>query len=188
MDVLVLSGRGQDFANRVSLESGQPVQQCYQCGKCTAGCPAAPFMDYAPHQVIHLVQLGLEEEVLACRAIWVCASCQTCTARCPCRIEVARIMDLLRTAARRRGLHRGQRAALFADLFLDSVRRHGRVHELELGARWGLRTGQPWREADLAAGLVARRKLRLRPPRIKGLEEVRRIFRAAARLEEGEHG
>jgi heterodisulfide reductase subunit C len=188
VDVLVLSGRGQEFANRVSLESGQPVQQCYQCGKCTAGCPAASSMDYAPHQVLHLVQLGLEEEVLSCRAIWVCASCYTCTARCPCRIEVARIMDILRARARRKGLHRGQRAALFADLFLDSVRRHGRLHELELGARWGLRTGQPWREADLAAGLVARRKLRLRPPRIRGVEEVRRIFREAARLEEGEHG
>ncbi|MBC7104448.1 MAG: 4Fe-4S dicluster domain-containing protein [Firmicutes bacterium] len=188
MDVLVLTGRGQDFANRVSLESGQPVQQCYQCGKCTAGCPAAPFMDYPPHQVVRLVQLGLEEEALSCGAIWLCASCYACTARCPCRIEVARIMDFLRARARRRGLHRGRRAALFADLFLDSVRRHGRVHELEVGARWGLLTGRVFREADLAAGLAARGKLRLRPPRAGGAEEVRRIFREAARLEEGEHG
>ena len=68
----------------------------YQCGRCSAGCPFAFDMDILPNQIIRLVQLGLEEEVLNCDAINVCASCLTCKSRCPKGIDIASVAEALR--------------------------------------------------------------------------------------------
>ena len=34
------------------------VNDCYQCGKCTAGCPRGDVMDIGPTRLIRLVQTG----------------------------------------------------------------------------------------------------------------------------------
>lgn len=70
-----------EFLDQVENQSGQKVRICYQCGKCSAGCPVAYAMDLLPNQVMRLVQLGLKEEVLTCATIWLCASCETCATR-----------------------------------------------------------------------------------------------------------
>src|SRR5208282_717492 len=74
------------------------VADCYQCGKCTAGCPVAMHMDVAPNQVVRLVQLGEWEKALQSRAIWECVGCQTCSTRCPKEVDCAGVMDALREA------------------------------------------------------------------------------------------
>lgn len=86
----------QDLLRRVEEISGQNVLACYQCGKCSAGCPAASAMDLLPSQVIRLVQLGLVEEAMSCQTIWYCAACLTCAARCPKGVDLARVMEALR--------------------------------------------------------------------------------------------
>ncbi len=88
-----------EFVRKVALRSGQDLHKCYQCGKCSAGCPAAGSMDILPNQVIRLVQLGLENEALTAQTIWFCASCLTCAARCPQGVDVARVMESLREMA-----------------------------------------------------------------------------------------
>jgi len=75
------------------------VSSCYQCKKCSAGCPLTFAMDFYPDQVIRLALLGQEEQVLGCRTIWVCSSCETCTTRCPNNIDIAGVMDWLKEAA-----------------------------------------------------------------------------------------
>ena len=40
-------------------------------------------MDFLPSQIMRLVHLGAENEVLGSQAIWLCASCEACTTRCP---------------------------------------------------------------------------------------------------------
>ena len=85
-----------DFVNKVSEISGQDLMACYQCGKCSAGCPMVSAMDVLPNQVIRLVQLGMEEEVTKSKAIWLCASCVTCGARCPRGVDLSRVMEALR--------------------------------------------------------------------------------------------
>jgi heterodisulfide reductase subunit C len=84
------------FVDKVQELSGQNLLACYQCGKCSAGCPAVTEMDILPNQIIRFAQLGLKDELLASKAIWICASCLTCNARCPKGINIAEVIEALR--------------------------------------------------------------------------------------------
>ncbi len=100
--------------------SGEDVRACYQCGKCTAGCPLAASMDLMPNQILRLLQLGEYEPVLQSRTIWQCASCLTCAARCPKEVDPARVMDALRTILMRQGLTHVEIPKVPADLLTDA--------------------------------------------------------------------
>ena len=107
----------QDPLRRVEEMSGQNLLACYQCGKCSAGCPAAGVMEMLPSQVIRLLQLGLVEDALASQTIWYCAACLTCAARCPKGVDLARVMEALRELVLDRGVdHLSPAAIPLADL------------------------------------------------------------------------
>jgi heterodisulfide reductase subunit B len=116
-------------------------------------------MDLNPNQVVRAVQLG-DESVLRSKAIWVCASCQTCTTRCPQNIDIAAIMDELRIEAKRRGIPPAiPEVDKFARLFLADVRLMGRLHEVGLMAGLNLVTGNLMKDMDLAVEMLKRNKL-----------------------------
>ncbi len=73
------------FLEEVKKRSGENLSLCYQCLKCTAGCPTAPYMDIRPNNIIRMIQMGMKKEVLGSSAIWFCVYCQTCGTRCPTR-------------------------------------------------------------------------------------------------------
>ncbi len=85
-----------DFVKKIEEISGQKLLACYQCGKCSAGCPAVSEMDILPNQVIRFAQLGLKDELLESKSVWVCASCYTCNVRCPKGIKIAEVMEAVR--------------------------------------------------------------------------------------------
>jgi len=91
-----------ELVRKIEELSGQNLLACNQCGKCSAGCPAATVMDLLPNQVIRYAQFGLEQ-VLEAKSIWICASCQTCYARCPHGVDLSRIMEALRVIALEQG-------------------------------------------------------------------------------------
>ena len=91
------------FARQRASERKVDLFACYQCGKCSNGCPVTFAMDYLPHQLIRMLQLGLTEEVLGSRTIWVCASCETCYTRCPNEVEIPELMDDLKQEVLKQG-------------------------------------------------------------------------------------
>jgi heterodisulfide reductase subunit C len=93
-----------NFVSKISEISGQNLLACYQCGKCSAGCPAVSEMDILPNQVIRFAQLGLEKELLTCKSIWVCASCLTCNTRCPRGVNIAEVMEAIRLILLRKNI------------------------------------------------------------------------------------
>ena len=94
-----------DFVKKVEEISGQDLLSCYQCGKCSAGCPMVFAMDILPNQIIRLAQLGLEEEIGKSKTIWLCASCITCGARCPRGVDLSKVMEALRILTLRKNIN-----------------------------------------------------------------------------------
>ncbi len=84
------------FVKKVERLSQQDLLACYQCGKCSAGCPMAKHMDILPNQVIRFAQLGMKDELLNSEAIWICVSCMTCNTRCPKGVRIAEVFEALR--------------------------------------------------------------------------------------------
>ena len=87
---------GDKFIKKVEELSGQSLLACYQCGKCSAGCPAVSQMDILPNQIIRYAQLGFKDELLKSKSIWICASCMTCNTRCPKGINIAEVIEAVR--------------------------------------------------------------------------------------------
>ena len=87
------------FAAEVQERSGQNIKLCYQCLKCSVGCPLSSHMEFNPNRVIRMIQYGQREKVLRSHAIWLCVSCMTCGVRCPNEIDIARVMESLRWLA-----------------------------------------------------------------------------------------
>jgi heterodisulfide reductase subunit C len=173
------------FLDAVQRTSGTPVSACFQCHKCSTGCPIGPEMDFLPSQVMRLVHLGLEDEVLASQAIWLCASCEACTTRCPQAIDIAAVMDALRIMAIERQVHLGDKHGReFNRSFLGSVRRHGRVFEVGMMAFYKLRTGDLLADVGKVPQMLAKGKLSLLPKRSGGAGEVREVFRRAEEEEQ----
>ncbi len=93
---------GAEMTREVKAISGQNPYLCMQCGLCSASCTGVGFMDLLPRKVMRLVQLG-DKKLLENRAIWLCSTCLTCTARCPRGLDVSRVMEALRVINLRKG-------------------------------------------------------------------------------------
>ncbi|MBU3931784.1 MAG: heterodisulfide reductase subunit C, partial [Proteobacteria bacterium] len=50
------------FLEEVVEASGVDIRACYQCQKCSAGCPVVTAMDILPNQVIRQIQYGRREK------------------------------------------------------------------------------------------------------------------------------
>ncbi len=157
---------------------GLEVKACYQCGRCSAGCPVSAFFDLLPMQVVRMCACGREGPLLSSRTIWLCASCETCTTRCPNGVDIAGVMDLLRQRALAAGIKlRQPRVAAFHRSFLRSVRRWGRTFEAGMLGAYKMRSGDFFGDLGLGLAMLRRGKLRFLPRRIRGRRAVRNLFR-----------
>jgi heterodisulfide reductase subunit C2 len=169
---------GSELMREVERRSQTKLSACYQCHKCSSGCPVGQDAEFLSSQIMRLIHLGAEREVLTSRAIWLCASCHACSARCPMGVDVAAVMDTLRMMAIERGAVNGQsRSHLFGLSFLNSVRRHGRAHELGLMAAYKLRSGDLFSDMDKAPKMFSKGKLSIFPKRNPNATRVREVFK-----------
>jgi heterodisulfide reductase subunit C len=121
------------LAQTVGKGCGENAYKCYQCKKCTTGCPVAGYAGMHPAQIMRAVQLGQLDMVFDDKFIWLCTGCETCTTRCPQGIDIAAIMDELKIIARREGrIPAGTPSAAMLKLNYDSFVRWGRMWEVEL--------------------------------------------------------
>jgi len=178
------------FLKSLENDSGEVMSHCYQCGKCSAGCPVAFKMDYLPNQIIRMVQLGLEEQVLSSRTIWLCASCLTCTVRCPRKIDVAEIMDYLRRRAYKKGiLPQGEIGIpLFNKIFLKNIELFGRLYEMGLIGMFNMLSGEFFKDLALAPKMFFKRKIGILPPKVNNIKEVREIFKKSGKISHAHRG
>jgi heterodisulfide reductase subunit C len=116
--------------SEVNRRSGQNVELCYHCHKCTSGCPVVQSMTFGPDRILRMVALDQRTPLLESPDIWLCAGCYTCATRCPNDIDISSVMDALRQLAIADRTPIGERdALLFHRLFMGVVQRLGRSHE-----------------------------------------------------------
>jgi len=176
-DFIDLNDRDLNFTSEVKTRSGVDVSLCWHCKTCVNGCPFSEAMDYAPNAVIRLVQLGLKKEALNNSTIWLCVGCNTCSIQCPNAIDVPAVNDALREMASEQGISVAEPDILkFHREVLNSIKRHGRTHKLEIMLRYKAYK-RDW-FADLGVGLrmLAKRKLDLLPAKSSDIQAIRKLF------------
>ncbi len=172
-----IEGR-QTFLAEVQERCGENLGLCYQCLKCTVGCPTAPYMDFNPNTIVRLIQFGLKREVLESNAIWLCVSCETCGTRCPNEIDIGLLMDALREMSLEEGYRAKEKGVVaLHNAFMESIRRGGRVHEATMLMEYKLRSGDYWTDLIPGMKLFMKGKIPLLPGRIKGIDSIREIYK-----------
>lgn len=176
-----------DFTATVEKLSGQNVSDCYQCGKCSGGCPVLGDLEFSPNQVIRMVQLGLEEEVLNNEMVWGCAGCNTCNGRCPMGIDIVSIMDTLRAIAERKKSDLPGKASkvwTFYRAFLGSVREFGRLSEVGLMGGYNINSGYLLTNVIKSPYFILKNKISLKPHKIKRIDRLHRVFERVKEMED----
>jgi heterodisulfide reductase subunit C2 len=157
------------------------INQCYQCGKCSAGCPVASEMDLMPHQMVRLAVLGHEDRLKASKSMWLCLTCHTCGARCPNGIDVPALLDPIRHKIIRENVQTPEsQVPLFHKTFLKTVRTFGRVHELMLVGIYKMKTKTYFADMDLGWQMFKRGKMHLLPHRSRNISEVKEVFKRSS--------
>jgi len=75
------------------------AEKCINCGNCTAICNLTTETDRFPRQIIRMVQMGMKEELLGSKEIWLCYNCGQCSETCPQQAEPANLMAAARCYA-----------------------------------------------------------------------------------------
>lgn len=181
---VALSKDNLKLARDLQSLTGENVMLCYQCKKCTLGCPSAYTMRMKPHELMRAIQFGLDEEVYWSGTIWICLSCETCNTRCPQGINILRVIDGLREMSSEAGhynpypvipaLHR---------IFMALVERFGKVYELGLALLINLRMLTPFKDIDMAAPMFLKGKLKPLPHFSRGAKELRQVMARIRDLE-----
>jgi heterodisulfide reductase subunit C2 len=185
---VVFSKKNLKLAQDLQSTTGENVMLCYQCRKCTLGCPSAYAMKMKPHELMRALQLGLTQDVYWSGTLWICLSCETCNTRCPQDINILRVIDGLRAMAKNVEYYDPQPAIpAMHRIFLSLVERFGKVYELGLALWINLKMMTPFKDIDMASPMFMKGKLKPLPHFSGGRKELRQVMARIRALEkEGE--
>jgi len=165
------------FLDEIEKSAGVTVAECYQCHRCTNGCPVARDMDIVPHRVIAYIIKDEREKVLSSKALWTCLQCITCSVRCPNGIDIARVIETARRLSIESGLAAQRDTRLFDGLMIDSVEKHGRLYELETIMRYRLSKKEFFKDTALGLDMIRKGRIGLAPHYIRDRKTLRAIIR-----------
>ncbi len=172
------------FIKAIIKNTGSDIRLCYQCHKCSTGCPLHFALEDQPSTLIHAIALGLKERVITSHTPWLCASCKTCSTRCPQGIDVAKVMDEVRKVALREG---GESPCPDIDEFyqalLSSITATGKSCEPWIIARLKMLTGNLTGDLGLGFRMFLKGKLGIIPRRSGNLGDLREIVKRCRKEE-----
>ena len=169
---------GQGLKQAVEEISGVDISVCFQCKKCSSGCPVAKLTRSRPSEIMRQLHLGAGNELLESDLVWMCASCETCSARCPMGIDVAAVIDALRRLALERGAAKQKgNVPLFNRAFLKTVETFGRSYEIGMITAYKIGTGKLMNDTEKFPAMLKKGKIALLPPRGGDRKTVRRLFK-----------
>jgi heterodisulfide reductase subunit C2 len=172
------------FAKEIQNYSDINIYNCYQCGKCSAGCTVGSFIDESPTRLIRLIQLGQRDTVYKSKTPYLCASCITCSSRCPMEIDVAKLMESIRISAKKNGIEPPvKEVPAFADAFLAPIKMNGKSFELGMMIGYKVKTLTAFTDAELAPTMLLNQKLPFIPKSVKNKKRIKQIFDRAEYFE-----
>lgn len=160
----------------IASEAEVKLHECYQCGKCSAGCPMAESMDLMPRQVVRYLQLGKIENVLKSKSIWMCASCHTCVERCPHSINLPGLMEESRMEAKKRGYVALRDVDKFNNIFMENVKIFGKSQEVILEGLYNVTSGHFLQDMKHVPHMLKHKIVGPEVHVVKGINEVREII------------
>jgi heterodisulfide reductase subunit C2 len=171
---------GKNLRAEVEQRAEVHLAACYQCKKCSIGCPVSGLVASPPAEIIRRLQLGAGNELLQTDLVWTCLSCKTCYARCPNEINFAGIIDAMRTIALEKGVARpAGNSPLFNRRFLDTVKSYGRAYDLQMIVGYKLGTGKLMDDVAKFPTMLKKGKIAVLPPSGVDKSKVKRIFAAS---------
>jgi len=175
IDLSSVSASDESRVASITNEAKVNLDDCYQCGKCSAGCPMAAAMDLVPRRIIRLLQLGQVDVALKARSPWICAECEVCSARCPQEVNIAELMLAVRHAAKAKGLRPAPEEDIFDDIFIANIRSFGRSNEAILAGRYNLQTGHLFQDVNNVPKMMAKGMIGFKMPSVKDKGAVRAL-------------
>jgi heterodisulfide reductase subunit C len=161
------------------------VSACIQCGTCTGSCPNAFAMDLTPRQLWYNILMGEKDTIFHSKTFSLCSACYYCTLRCPRGLPLTEAMSALKQIAAKENLAPYKKSIQFYKSFMESVRRHGRVREMEFMTLYFLSMKNPFMPfqfAPLGLKLMGKGKVSFEIPS-KGNDDLEAIFRKVEVLE-----
>jgi len=158
------------------------IKACIQCGTCSGSCPNAFAMDLTPRQLWRRVLLGQTDEIFRSQTFTLCSACYYCTLRCPRGLPLTEAMGALKQIAASEDLKMYKKSIRFYKSFMDSVRRHGRVHEMEFMTLYFLSMKSPFlplKFTPLGLRLMGKRKISIQIPSREPFSARSKKWRAA---------